>query len=118
MEKIKKMIKNAMAWATESDFRLFAVVCEHGKHIRIVAVEKASAFGAGAAGLVFGRTKQRAGQHPGKGTFAKAARACEQIRMHHVPAAKLVHCNAAARAQMFVIHERGQRRALLSLCQC
>ena len=28
MKKIKKTIKNTMAWATESDFRLFAVVCE------------------------------------------------------------------------------------------
>jgi hypothetical protein len=28
MKKIKKMIKNTMAWATESDFRLFAVICE------------------------------------------------------------------------------------------
>ncbi len=28
MKKIEKMIKNAMAWVTESDFRLFAVVCE------------------------------------------------------------------------------------------
>lgn len=28
MKEIKKTIKNAMAWATESDFRLFAVVCE------------------------------------------------------------------------------------------
>lgn len=28
MKKIKKTIKNTMAWATESDFRLFAVICE------------------------------------------------------------------------------------------
>ena len=28
MKKIKKTIKNTMVWATESDFRLFAVVCE------------------------------------------------------------------------------------------
>ena len=27
-KKIKKTIKNTMAWATESDFRLFAVICE------------------------------------------------------------------------------------------
>lgn len=28
MKKIKKTIKNTVAWATESDFRLFAVICE------------------------------------------------------------------------------------------
>ena len=97
---------------------LLTIIRKKGQHVRLIAIQHAAAGFTVAAGLVFGRAKQGAGQRPGKGPLAKASRARQQICMHHLPVEKLVHHYADARVEALVKGEHGRRRSGYNLCQC
>ena len=107
---------NHLTHAVHAD--LLAVVGKKRDHIGFVSVQHAAASLAAPARLVFGRTKQGAGQRPGKGPLAKPARARQQICVHHLPVNKLVRHHADARIKTLIKGERGRRRAGCDLCQC